>query len=205
MRVHGTFPQCGGGRESARHEEPEQRAVAGGLGQSTACPGFRHLGRAQLAPGAHCSLLVRAFNIVHEPGTEVKHLPKVFLIDDDSTLLKSLVDVLGRHGYSVHYFASALEFMSQHHPAQVGCVLLDLLMPGTSGNDVLRFLQESRSLISVVIISGLVDPIAFDDQGETVALLEKPFKLSTLLTMIEDGIAGSFRRRAERHRGGLFD
>jgi FixJ family two-component response regulator len=142
---------------------------------------------------------------VHEPGTEVKHLPKVFLIDDESTLLKSLVEVLLRHGYDVQYFSSALAFMSQHHPNQVGCVLIDLMLPGTSGSDVLRFLQESRSLISVVIISGLVDSSAFEDEGETVALLEKPFKLSTLLMMIEDGIAGSFRRRAERHRGGLFD
>jgi hypothetical protein len=44
-----------------------------------------------------------------------------------------------------------------------------------------------------------------EEESESVALLEKPFKISALLTMIEDGIAGSFRRRAERHRGGLFD
>jgi FixJ family two-component response regulator len=142
---------------------------------------------------------------VHEAGTKVKHLPKVFLIDDDSTLLKSLVEVLVRHGYEVEYFSSALAFMSQHHPTQVGCVLIDLMMPGSSGSDVLRFLQESRSLISVVIISGLVDLLAFEEDNESVALLEKPFKLSTLLMMIEDGIAGSCRRRAARHRGGLFD
>ncbi len=135
----------------------------------------------------------------------MKHLPKVFLIDDDSTLLKSLVEVLSRHGYNVRYFSSALEFMSQHHPTQVGCVLIDLLLPGMSGSDVLRFLQESRSLLSVVIISGLIDPLAMEEESESVALLEKPFKISALLTMIEDGIAGSFRRRAERHRGGLFD
>jgi FixJ family two-component response regulator len=95
--------------------------------------------------------------------------------------------------------------MSQHHPTQVGCVLIDLLLPGMSGSDVLRFLQESRSLLSVVIISGLIDPLAMEEESESVALLEKPFKISALLTMIEDGIAGSFRRRAERHRGGLFD
>jgi FixJ family two-component response regulator len=135
----------------------------------------------------------------------VKHLPKVFLIDDDSNLLKPLEDTLARQGYDVRYFSSALEFMAQHHPTQVGCVLIDMLMPGMSGSDVLRFLQESRSLLSVVIISGLIDPIAFGEQSKSVALLEKPFELSTLLTMIEDGIAGSFRRRAERRRGGLFD
>jgi FixJ family two-component response regulator len=133
----------------------------------------------------------------------VKHLPKVFLIDD-SGQLHSLVEVLARREYNVLYFTSSLEFMSQHHPTEVGCVLIDLVSTEASGNDVLRFLQESGSLLSVVIISGLIDPAALEEESESVAVLEKPFMVSTLLTMIDDGIAGSFRRRAERRRGGLF-
>jgi FixJ family two-component response regulator len=133
----------------------------------------------------------------------VKHLPKVFVVDDDAAVLKSLEGVLAPHGYEVIYFGSAEEFIAQHHPTEVGCVLIDLLMPGMGGSEVLRHLQDSGSLLSVIIISGLIDPVAFESRENAgVSMLEKPYEMSTLLTMIQDGIAGSFRRRAERHCGG---
>jgi FixJ family two-component response regulator len=133
----------------------------------------------------------------------VKHLPKVFIVDDEAAVLKALEAVLTPHGYDVIYFNSAEEFIAQHHPTEVGCVLIDLLMPGMGGSEVLRHLQDSGSLLSVIIISGLIDPRAFESRENAwVSMLEKPYEMSTLLTMIQDGIAGSFRRRAERHRGG---
>jgi FixJ family two-component response regulator len=143
--------------------------------------------------------------IVQQSGTQVKHLPKVFIVDDETAVLKSLDAVLSPHGYEVAYFRSAQEFLAQHHPTQVGCVLIDLLMPGMGGSEVLRHLQDSGSLLSVIIISGLIDPRAFESRETAwITMLEKPYELSTLLTMIEDGIAGSFRRRAERHRSGTI-
>jgi FixJ family two-component response regulator len=133
----------------------------------------------------------------------VKHLPKVFVVDDEAAALKFLGAVLAPHGYDVIYFTSAEEFIAQHHPTQVGCVLVDLLMPGMGGSEVLRHLQDSGSLLSVIIISGLIDPGAYESRENAwVSLLEKPYEISTLLTMIADGIAGSLRRRAERYRTG---
>jgi FixJ family two-component response regulator len=135
----------------------------------------------------------------------VKHLPKVFIVDDDAGALRSLEGVLAPHGYDVVYFGSAEQFIARHHPTQVGCVLIDLLMPGVGGSDVLRHLQDSGSLLSVIIISGLIDPGAFESRENAwLSMLEKPYELSTLLTMIQDGIAGSFRRRAERHHRGTI-
>jgi FixJ family two-component response regulator len=133
----------------------------------------------------------------------VKHLPKVFIVDDEAAVLKSLEAVLTPRGYDVSYFRSADEFIAQHHPTQVGCVLIDLLMPGLAGGEVLRHLQDSGSLLSVIIISGLIEPGAFASRENAgMSMLEKPYEMSTLLTMIQDGIAGSFRRRAERHLSG---
>jgi FixJ family two-component response regulator len=78
-------------------------------------------------------------------------------------------------------------------------------MPGLGGSEVLRHLQDSGSLLSVIIISGLIDPRAFENRENAwISMLEKPYEVSTLLAMIEDGIAGSFRRRAERHRRGTI-
>jgi two-component system, LuxR family, response regulator FixJ len=145
---------------------------------------------------------VRPF-ILTELRTVVKHLPKVFVVDEDPAIMSSLGEFLLTHEYDVRYFKSVDAFKAQHHPTQVGCVLVDMLMPGMGGSELLKFLQDSGSLLSVVIISGLIDPVPFDqEKGEFATLLEKPYEMSALLTMIADGVACSFRRRAERHQKG---
>jgi FixJ family two-component response regulator len=132
----------------------------------------------------------------------VKHLAKVFVVDDDAILLSSIEALLTAQGYTVKCFTSAEEFLTQHHPTQVGCVLIDLWMPGMGGSELLQRLRESRSLLSVIIISGLFDSTAIEEiERAFVPLLAKPYEVETFLQMIEDGIAGSVKRRAEQLKG----
>jgi len=136
-------------------------------------------------------------SIIPQLGGKVKQVAKVFIVDDDAEVLKSLEVVLTSHGYTPKCFNSAEKFLAHHHPSQVGCVLIDLLMPGIDGGELLRRLQESGSLLSVVVISGWIDTPLLDPHKQTpVPTLEKPYEISTLLQMIEDGVAGSIRRRA---------
>jgi CheY-like chemotaxis protein len=143
---------------------------------------------------------------VHQPGTEVKHLPKIFVVDDDPAVMKVIEAILTPQGYDVRSFKSVEEFLAHHHPTQVGCVLVDLIMLGTSGSELLQSLHETGSLLSVVIYSGLIAPPEFDDPGLlSASLLEMQYEAATLVTMVADGVAGSFRRRGDRHRGELLD
>lgn len=152
------------------------------------------------------SLPLRSDRILPQPEVEVKHLPKVFVVDDDLAILTSIEAVLVGQGYSVKCFESAEEFLAQHHPTEVGCVLVDLLMPGMGGGEMLRQLQESGSLLSVVIISGLIESVPTEEfESPSVLLLEKPYEVSTLLKMVEDGFAGSVCRRAKKLRGGSLN
>lgn len=149
---------------------------------------------------------LRSGRILPQAESEVKHLPKVFVVDDDAAILASVEALLSEQDYAVKCFLSAEEFLAQHHPTEVGCVLVDLLMPGMSGGELLKHLQESGSLLSVVIISGLVESAPTAElESPFVPLLEKPYEVSTLLKMVEDGIAGSVRRRAKKLIGGSLD
>jgi FixJ family two-component response regulator len=140
--------------------------------------------------------LPNATGIISQSGEKVKPSAKVFVVDDDSAVLKSLEAILTSRGYTAKCYSSAEEFLAEHHPSQVGCVLIDLTMPGMDGCELLRRLQESGSLLSVVVISGLIDERVLELQGdEPVPTLEKPYEISTLLQMVEDGVAGSIRRR----------
>ena len=132
----------------------------------------------------------------------MKLLPKVFVVDDDPAVLKSLEALLTTHGYTVKGYTSAEEFLAEHHPTQVGCVLVNLLMPGLRGSELLRRLRESGSQLSVVLISGLIDTTAGqEEESASVPLIDMPYDASTLLTMVEDGVANSLRRRALKGGG----
>jgi len=84
----------------------------------------------------------------------VKHLPKVFVIDDEPTMLASLEALFTAEGYAVRCFSSAEGFYAQHHRTEVGCLVVDLMIPGMGGGELLRRLQESGSVLSVVVITG---------------------------------------------------
>jgi two-component system response regulator TtrR len=132
----------------------------------------------------------------------VKHLAKVFVVDDDPGILSSVEANLTAHGYTVKCFASAEEFLEQHHPTQVGCVLIDLWLPGMGGSELLQRLQESRSLLSVVIISGMIGSAALEAcEKSSVPILAKPYNEQTFLKLVEEGIMDSVQRRAEQLRG----
>jgi two-component system response regulator TtrR len=132
----------------------------------------------------------------------VKHLAKVFVVDDDPAILSSVYALLMAQGYSVRCYASAEEFLADHHPTQVGCVLIDLWLPGMGGSELLRRLQESRSLLSVVIISGMIDSATLEEcEKASVPILAKPYNEQTFLKLVEEGILDSVQRRSEQLRG----
>jgi FixJ family two-component response regulator len=125
----------------------------------------------------------------------VKPLPKVFVVNVDRAVLSSIEVLLTAQGYDVKCFASADEFIAQYHPNHVGCVVIDLVGPGIGGSELMRHLHETRSLLSIVIISGLIDSAVHRQHEKGPApILAKAYEVWTLLTMVEDAIAGSLKR-----------
>jgi FixJ family two-component response regulator len=125
----------------------------------------------------------------------VKPPPKVFVVDGDPTVLSWIEDLLTTKSYDVSRFASAEDFIAHYQPTHVGCVLIDLSALGSGGSELIRHLHETRSLLSVVITSGLIDSaVCRLDQKHTVPMIVKAYGVWLLLTMIDDAIAGSLKR-----------
>src|SRR5262249_28568128 len=106
-------------------------------------------------------------------------------------------------GYLVQCFVSVAEFIAGQDPTQVGCILIDLLAQKRKGSDLLIWLHESGSLLSLVIISGLDAAELVRHENSGMPLVEKPYEVSALLTMVADGVAGSLSRHAVRDRSRL--
>ena len=111
---------------------------------------------------------------------------KILIVEDEPTLNKGIVDYLLSQQYlceSVSNFRDALEKIETY---QYDCIVLDIMLPGGSG---LQLLQESRKAgkqDGVIIISArneLADKIAGLNLGAD-DYLTKPFHLSELSVRI---------------------
>lgn len=126
--------------------------------------------------------------------------PVVILLDDDPAMRRSLTLALGLAGYQVRAYASAAEMFDALDPAQPGCLLLDLRMPGMGGLEVQKTLQARGCTMPVIFIS------AFGDIPTTVRALkagavdfvEKPFTAEALVARIEEALALDRRQRDEK-------
>ncbi len=81
----------------------------------------------------------------------------VHVLDDDPSVRQSFQRLLRSFGWKVRTYATVAELEAGGGVALPGCLLLDLRMPGVSGLDLLERLEEARSPLAVVLISGFGD------------------------------------------------
>ena len=80
--------------------------------------------------------------------------PPAFVVDDEPLVAKMLCTSLGRAGYEATAFSTgpaAIEALGRTHPT---LVLLDLVLPGMDGIEVLRRIREVAPDVAVVMVSG---------------------------------------------------
>ena len=123
---------------------------------------------------------------------------EIYVVDDDEAVLLSVKAILSQHGYRVHCYSSAEEFLSEMPAGVPGCVITDVQMPGMDGVELQQRLNTARGLFSLVVVTGVADvPLAVTMmQRGAVTLLEKPYDHIDMLDAVAKGVAAS-RKRAE--------
>ncbi len=110
----------------------------------------------------------------------------VFVIDDDSSARNGLSRLLRAAGYPVHAFDSANKFLEYVDEYTSGCILLDIRMPGMSGDELALELKNRNVNLPIIVVS------ADDDQENkrlakdigAVGFFRKPVDGTALLDMI---------------------
>jgi FixJ family two-component response regulator len=127
---------------------------------------------------------------------------EVFIVDDDPSVQRALRRLLTTHGLSARIFCSAKEFLDQGPPVPaVGCLVLDVQMPGLSGLDLQAELQQRDLRLPIVFITGhgtVPMGVQAMKQG-AVDFLQKPFDSLALIATIRKAIARSRQQAAEAH------
>jgi CheY-like chemotaxis protein len=101
----------------------------------------------------------------------------VLVVDDDPVLVDLLRRLLPEHGFTVVGAASGEEALEVAASQPVDVVVLDLLMPGMSGWELLEQLRERHPGLPAVVLSGMSPAEEDDAEGATAdvaAFLCKP-------------------------------
>lgn len=126
--------------------------------------------------------------------------PTVWVVDDDPAAARAVAAAVGVLGYRARAFASAAAFLAAYDPAEPGCVVLDIRMPGMTGTELQRVLIDRGGEPSVVFVSGHADvrtAVEVMTLG-AVTLLEKPFGLDELAAHLRDAVGRDAAGRAAR-------
>ena len=110
----------------------------------------------------------------------------VYVVDDDTAVLKSLCALLLAHGYQAIACQSAEEFLSVHDADAKACMLLDLRMPGMSGLELQAHLNDLGAKIPIIVVTGHGDvPVAVRAmKAGAIDFIEKPTPEDQLLTSL---------------------
>lgn len=113
----------------------------------------------------------------------------VYVVDDDESVRDSLAFMLEEYEFRVTTFADGQTFLNGVDIQQAGCVILDSRMPNLRGQQVHHILNEARSPLAVIYLTGHGDvPMAVDAmQAGAVNFFQKPVKGAELYQAILKG------------------
>lgn len=110
----------------------------------------------------------------------------VAVVDDDESVRESLPDLLRESGYAAQAFASAQELLDSGELVRIGCLILDITMPGMSGPELHEELRRRGQAVPVVFITAAGDKTVRPRllAHGAVDCLFKPFSENAILAAI---------------------
>jgi FixJ family two-component response regulator len=126
--------------------------------------------------------------------------PIVYVIDDDKGIRTAVKNLLESVGLRVEPCSTAPEFMKKCPKHAVGCLVLDVRLPGGSGLELQRELAAAGVEIPIIFLSGHGDiPMTVQAmKAGAVDFLVKPFREQDLVDAIQKGIERDRARRQQQ-------
>lgn len=123
---------------------------------------------------------------------------QVVLVEDEPNITEAIRFLLERDGWRVDAHAdgsSATDFIEQSNP---DIVILDLMLPGKSGLDIVRELRERDGLEDLPVLMltarGQIKDREMAEKAGVTRFMTKPFSNSEVLTAVRDLCAQAEQR-----------
>jgi two-component system response regulator VanR len=119
---------------------------------------------------------------------------RVLVVDDDESVCTLLRTLLERANFECEVVSNGDEAVRRLRATTYDAVLLDLMLPGTWGFDIIRFLQAERPSMTrrVIVITAASNATLRDfDASSIYALLRKPFDITMLVDAVRECTAAA--------------
>ena len=123
-----------------------------------------------------------------QPSTSPRaDTPRVMIVDDDAEMRALLRDALEREGFRVHEHPAAEGLMPLIASWAPHVVVLDKVMAGSSGLDVLRQLRRDHPGTPVVLVTAFGGSEVEAEARKLGAAyyMDKPFRVTRLLEVLQ--------------------
>jgi FixJ family two-component response regulator len=126
----------------------------------------------------------------------------IFIVDDDTSFLRSVSRLLRAVGYAVEAYASAQDFLARPAPARSGCLVADLQMPAMNGLELQAALRKTANPLPVIFLTGQGDIPSTVSAMRSGAedFLTKRAPKEELLAAVERALARDAQERRQRAR-----
>ena len=124
----------------------------------------------------------------------------VFIVDDDVSVREGLTELVESLGLHVRAFASAQDFLAQIDKEALGCLVLDVYMPGMTGLDLQRELKAKNVHLPIIFLTGHGDiPMTVHAlKSGAVHFLTKPVREQELMEVIGQALDVDRAARLQR-------
>lgn len=113
-------------------------------------------------------------------------MKRILIVDDDAEFRSHLIDILIGEGYETDSASSAKEALEKSQAQMFDVVLMDFMMPRTSGIDALQEMLKQQPKTKVIMITAFA---SVENAVEAIKrgasdYISKPFKIHDFLTTI---------------------
>ena len=137
----------------------------------------------------------------HEQAQKISREVQILVVDDEPLMLTSLSRLLTGAGYQVQTARNGTEAVRYLETSPCDLVLLDLMMPGLTGHEVMDRIQAKKIDTLVIVVSGDVSiesAISAIRRG-AYDFVRKPYEPDEILKRVQNALAS--RRLEVENRG----
>ncbi|MEA2462333.1 MAG: hypothetical protein QOJ98_80 [Acidobacteriota bacterium] len=112
---------------------------------------------------------------------------RVLVVEDDAAIRAFLATLLSHSGYACDFSPDGNDAVDRLRNAEYDAILLDLMLPGQFGFDIIRFLNAERPAMSprVIVLTAASQATLRDfDESQVHTVMRKPFDIDQLLTNV---------------------
>jgi len=136
--------------------------------------------------------------MIRESGKQAD-IPTAYIVENDPAIRRAIAYLMESVSIQYQIFDSATEFLTHYSPDMLGCLVLDIRMPGLSGLELQDELAARDATMAIIFITGYGDvPMAVKAMRKgAFDFIQKPFRDQRLLDRISEALEASRHTHTE--------